>query len=191
MHLLGYGGFRLRLVLQGLRSRILVFGRASFGTPSADGWNVGFPPLLEGAVRLWGEFDQGMQGYIHPGASRLVLLHEVGIDAAENGLVSDDEDVLTPLELHDDGLKTDNNVAIRLSAAISVIVLVFIARSEILGVAVLNLLIRQAVTDARIKLVKGLPLQLVVMWREKTCSCNGAFQGRCPDGKGPVVLLSC
>lgn len=151
--------------LQGLRRRIFVLCRAPFGPPSADGGNVSLPPLLNRAVRLGGELDQGMQGHVHPGAPRLILLHEVCVDAAQNGLMGDDEDILTALELHDDWLEADNDIAIRLAAAVSIVVLVFVAGSKILGIAVFDLLVRQTITDAGIKLVKGLPLQLVVMRR--------------------------
>jgi hypothetical protein len=38
--------------------------------------------------------------------------------------VTDDEDVLLTFELHDDGLKSDDDVSIRFSSSVSVVVLV-------------------------------------------------------------------
>jgi hypothetical protein len=88
--------------------------------------------------------------------------------------VGDDEDVLAALELHDDGLKTDDDVAVRLAAAVSVVVLVLVAGGEVLGEAVLDLLVRQAIADAGIELIQGLPLQLIVVRGEEASRGDGA-----------------
>lgn len=162
-------------VLQSLRGRVLVLRRAALGAPRAHGRYVGLPPLLDGAVGLGRELDEGVQGHIHPGALGLVLLHEVCVDAAQDGLVGDDEDVLATLELHDDGLETDDDVAVRFAAAVSVVVLVIVAGGEVLGEAVLDLLVCQAIADAGIELVQGLPLQLIVVRGEEASRGDGAF----------------
>jgi hypothetical protein len=60
--------------------------------------------------------------------------------------VGDDKNIFTSLQFHDDGFKADNNVAIRLSATISVVVLVFITGGKVLGISVLDLLVGQAIT---------------------------------------------
>jgi hypothetical protein len=80
--------------------------------------------------------------------------------------VADDEYVLAALEFHYDGLETDDHVAVRLAAAVAVVVLVVVARREVVRVPVLDLLVRQPVADARVQLVEGLPLQLVVVLGE-------------------------
>jgi hypothetical protein len=79
-------------------------------------------------------------------------------------LMRDDQDVLGPLQLHDNRLEPYHHVAVRLAAAVPVVVLVVVARRKVVGVAVLDLLVRQTVADARVKLVQRFPLQLVVVF---------------------------
>lgn len=75
----------------------------------------------------------------------------------------DDQDILRPLQLHDDGLETDDDVAVRLAPAVAVVVLVIITRSEILWVLLLDFGVGETVADAGIQLVECFPLQLVVV----------------------------
>ena len=42
----------------------------------------------------------------------MVFVHEVGVDAAEDGLVGYDENVFAALEFHDDGFEADHYVAV-------------------------------------------------------------------------------
>lgn len=163
---------------------------AALASPSTDGWDVGFVTDLLGAISARSKLDQCVQGNIHPGALGLILLHEVSIHASQYSLVSDDEDVLATLKFHDDGLKTDDNVAIRLSATVAVVVLVFITCGKVLRVSILNLLVSQTVADTRVKFVKCLPLKLVVVRREEARSCNGSSQSRGPYCKGAIILKS-
>lgn len=51
-------------------------------TESADGRDISLQPLLLGAVSLWGEFDERVERNLHPGATLLRDVHEVGVDAA-------------------------------------------------------------------------------------------------------------
>ena len=158
------------------------------GPPGADGGDVGLEPLLLRPVRLGRQLHEGVQGDLHPRALALVQVVEVGEDAADDGLVRDDDDVLAALELHDDGLEADDDVAVALAAAVPVVVLVVVARAEVLGVLALNLLVRHAVADARLELVERLPLQLLPprLGREVARRLDRALQRRRPDGQRRV-----
>ena len=69
----------------------------------------------------------------------------------------DDEDVLGALQLHDDGLQADDDVAVALTTQVAVVVLVLISCLEILWEPLLDLRIRQAIADAGVELVKCFP----------------------------------
>lgn len=70
----------------------------------------------------------------------------------------DDQDILRALQLHDDGLEADDDVAVRLASAVAVVVFVFIARGEVFGVLLLDVGVREAVADAGVELVECFPL---------------------------------
>lgn len=108
--------------------------------------------------------------YCHPWGLGLRLLLEVGVDAAEHSLVGDDEDVLGPLQLHDDGLQADHDIAIRLAAAVSVVVLVVIAGFKVFRVLVFDVGVRKPVTNTSVQLIQSLPLELVIMGWEMSGS---------------------
>ena len=76
--------------------------------------------------------------------------------------MGDDDDILAALEFHDDRLETDDHVTVGLTAAITIVVLVVVAGFKVLGVALGDFLIGQAVAHARVKLVEGLPLEFGV-----------------------------
>lgn len=84
----------------------------AFSAPGTDGFDAGLVDLLLGAVRTRGQLDERVQGDVEPGGFLLVFFHEVGVDAAEDCLVRDDEDVLAAFQLHDDGLEADHDVAV-------------------------------------------------------------------------------
>ena len=150
----------------------------------ADSRDIGGPPLLLGGISLGGELDEGMQRHLHPRALLLGDIHVVGVDAAEDGLVGDDDDVLAALELHDDGLEADDDVAVALAAAVAIVVLVVVARFEVLGIEGLDLGVGQAVADARVELVQRFPFELARGDRgggEVPGRLDGALQGRGPD----------
>lgn len=104
--------------------------------PRTNSRDVGFELLDLRPVGLRGELEEGVQGHLHPGAAVLGQLHEVGQDAAHDGLVGDDDDVLAALEFHDDGLEAEDDVAVGLAAAVAVVVLVVVAGFEVFGVFV-------------------------------------------------------
>lgn len=165
-----------------------MLGCAALATPCAYGRNVGFVANLFRAIGPGSQFDEGVQGHVHPRALRLVLFHEIGVDAAQNGLVRDNENVFAALKLHDDGFEADDNVAVRLSGGIAIVVLVVVTRDKILGIPVFDFLVGQAIADTRVELVQRLPLQLVVMLRQPAGSGDGAFQCRGPYGERAVIL---
>ena len=89
-----------------------MLGRASLASPCTDGRDISLVPLFFCSICLGRKLDQGVQWHVHPRALGLILLHKIGVNASQNRLVGDDEDVLAALKLHDDGLKTDDHVAI-------------------------------------------------------------------------------
>ena len=169
-----------------------MLGTAALGAPGADGRNVRLEALLDGAVGLGGELHERVEGYLHPGALALVDVVEVGEDAADHGLVRDDDDVLGPLELHDDGFEADDDVAVRLAPAVPVVVLVVVASLEVLRVLGLDLRVRHAVADTRLELVEGLPLQRLPphLLRQVLRRLDCPFQRRRPDGQRLVCGYS-
>ena len=70
----------------------------------------------------------------------------------------DDEDVLAALQLHDDGLQPRHHVAVAFASTVPVVVLVLVARLEVVRIKIRYLLIRHAVANASVELVEGLPL---------------------------------
>jgi hypothetical protein len=165
-----------------------VLGGASLASPGADSGDVGLIANFFGAIGTRGQLDEGVERNVHPGALSLVLLHEVGVDAAQNSLVGDNKNVFTSLQFHNNRLKTDDDIAIRLSATVAVVVLVFITSGKILGVSVLDLLVSQTVAHARVKLIKGLPLELVVVLRKEARRGDGSSKSRGPHGKRTIIL---
>lgn len=167
-----------------------MFRRTPFTPKRADGGDVGLKALLLGGVRAGRQLDERVQGHFHPRALLLRDVHVVCVDASQDGLVRDDDDVLATLELHDDGLEPDDHVAVRLPAAVAVVVLVVVARLEVFRVAVRDLLVREAVAEARVELVQRLPFEFVVaLWGrgEEAGGLDGALEGRGPDGELAVV----
>lgn len=161
--------------------------RAAPRPKGAHGGDIGLVALLVGAVGLGGQLDEGMQRHLHPGRALLGHVHEVSVDAAQHGLVGDDDDVLGPLELHDDGLEPDHEVAVRLAAAVAVVVLVVVARPEVVRVARLDVLVREPVAHARVQLVQRLPLELLVALGQEPRRLDRALERRRPDRELAVV----
>lgn len=171
------------LFLSSLSGEFLVLCRSALSTPGRDSGDISLEALLFGAVSAGGEFDESVQRHLHPGTLLLGHVHEVGVDAAEDSLVGNDDDILTALQFHDDGLKADDDVAVGLTATVAVVVLVFITGSEILGVFLSDFFVGQAVANARVKFVQGFPLQLLIASRslEVTGTLNSTTQSRSPD----------
>jgi hypothetical protein len=183
---------------------ILMFRKTALASPRRHGLNSSLENLLIRSVRTRRQLDQRVQGNVEPRRFLLVLFHEVGVDAAQDGLVRDDEDVFAAFQLHDYGLEPDYDVAvagwglvsennggrggrwgngkdIRFSTPIPIIVFILISGLEILGIQLLDLGIGHVVADAGVQLVKGFPLQLVVFLGEVAGGCDGAPQSGGPD----------
>ena len=56
------------------------------------------------------------------------------LQAPQNRLVTDNQDVILSLEFHDDGLKPDDDITIRLAAAIPVVKLVLVSVGEVIWI---------------------------------------------------------
>jgi hypothetical protein len=110
-----------------------MFSLAALLAPSANSRHISVNPLLLSLVRARRQLDEGVERDVHPRALVLRGAHEVGVDTAQDGLVRDDEDVFAALELHDDGLEADDDVAVRLAAGVAVVVLVGVAGGESCG----------------------------------------------------------
>ena len=63
----------------------------------------------------------------------------------EEGLcyVRDDNDILTPLQFHDDGFEPDDHVTVGLASSVAVVVLVVVAGLEVFGVFLGDFLVLQ------------------------------------------------
>ena len=156
----------------------------------AHGRDIRLEPLLLGPVRPRRQLDERVQRHLHPGALLLRHIHVIRIDAPQHRLVRDDDDVLAPFQLHDDGFEPDDDVAVGFPAPVAVVVLVVVARLEVFRVAVRNVLVREAVADARVQFVQGLPFELVVaLWGggEEAGGLDGAFESGGPNGELAVI----
>ena len=167
-----------------------MFSRTALDAKRADGGNVCVEALLLSAVRAGGELDQRVQGHLHPRRFFLRHVHVVGVNAPQHGLVGDDDDVLAPLQFHDNGFQPDDHVPVAFSTPVPVVVLVVIAGSKVFRVSIGNFLVRKAVTQTRVELVQGLPFELVIAFGrrgQKSGGLNGSLQRRGPDGQMAVV----
>ena len=98
----------------------MVFSRTALRPPRRHGGDVSLEPLLLRAICPRRELHERVQRDLHPRALGLREVVEVGEDAADDGLVGDDDDVLASLELHDDWFKADDDVAVGFAASVAV-----------------------------------------------------------------------
>ena len=139
-----------------------MFRRTAFTPKRTHSRDIGLEPLLLRAVRPRGELDERVQRDLHPGALFLRHVHVVGVDAPQHGLMGHDDDIFAAFEFHDDGLESDDHVAVGFPAQIAIVVLVVVSSFKVFGVLVRNLLIGQPVAHARVQLVQGFPFEFVV-----------------------------
>jgi hypothetical protein len=171
---------------------------APFAPPGADSRNPRREPFLLRTICPRRQLDERMQRdlsslapshllppaqvlrkskvstYSHPRTIALILLHKVRIDAPNNRLMAHNQNILAPLQLHDDRLQPDHHIPIALPAPIAIVILVVVAVLKVLRVRLLDLGVRHAVADAGVELVERLPLQLGVGGREETRRRDGA-----------------
>jgi hypothetical protein len=126
--------------------------------------------------------------YSHPRARSLILCHKVGVDASQNSLMSNNEDIFTALQFHDDRLKTNNNITVWLSATVAVVVFILITCRKVLRELLCNFGIGETITNSCIELVESLPLKLVVSSGKETRGLVGTLEGGGPNGEGTVIL---
>lgn len=167
------------------RPALLMLGSTSLFPKCAHCRYVGLVTLLLGAVCPRSEFNQRMKRYLHPRRFLLRHIHVISIDTPQYSLMSDDDDVLASLQLHDDRFKPDDDVAIALSTSVTVIIFVVVTGLEVFRVLIGNFLVRQAIAHAGIKLVESFPFKFVIaFWRcrQEARSLDGPFKRRGPDG---------
>ena len=83
-----------------------------FRPVSVDGVDVERNHLDLAPVRHRGQLDESVQGHLHVGQLIEGPLGQVAEDAAEHGLVTDDQQVLLSLQLHYHRLQSGNNILI-------------------------------------------------------------------------------
>lgn len=156
--------------------------------PRAHRRNVRAKPLLLRSVRFRRQLHQRVQRHLHPRTLALVQVVEVGKDAPHDRLVRHNDHVLAALQLHDDRLQPDHDVAVALAAAVAVVVLVVVAGAEVFRVLALDFLVGHAVAEARLELVERLPLEFLPpgLGGEVAHGLVRAFERRGPDGQGRV-----
>jgi hypothetical protein len=156
--------------------------------PRAHRRNIGRKPLLLRPVRLWCQLHQRVQRHLHPRTLALVQVVKVGKDTPHDGLVRHNDHILAALQLHDDRLQPDHDVAVALAAAVAVVVLVVVAGTEVFRVLALDFLVGHAVAETRLELVKRLPLELLPpgLGGEVARGLDRALERRGPDGQGRV-----
>lgn len=94
-----------------------------------------------------------------------------------------DNNVFASLELHDDRFKSDDNITVRFTSTVSIVILVLITGCKVLGITLLDLLVSKTVAYAGVKFIESLPLKLVIthFFDEVTNSLMGTLESRCPD----------
>lgn len=141
-----------------------MFCCATLAAPGAYGLDIGLVRLNLGAISTRRQLHERVKRHRHPRAFLLRLLHKICVDAADDGLVRDDEDIFASFQFHDDWFQADYDISVALTAAVAVIVFVCVPCLEIFRVQVGNLLVSHAVADASVQLIQRFPLQLVVVF---------------------------
>ena len=103
------------------------------------------------------ELDDLMQRTLHVRQIHGVLIQEISQQTSHDCLVTDDEDVLLPLQLHDDWLETRDQVLIRFSPRISVVEFVLVSLGKVFRVLLLNLFISHLIADSGVDFIESLP----------------------------------
>lgn len=83
----------------------------------------------------------------------------------------------------------ENEGYVRFTTTVTVVILVRISSFKIVRVGLLDLSIGHIITETRIKLIEGLPLELIPLAGEVTGSCDGALQRGSPYGQWVVFAL--
>lgn len=90
----------------------MVLGTTPFSSPCTNSRDLGKEPGFHRAVRSRRESDERVQRDFHPWAFFLVTSHVVRVDAPQDRLMRDDQNILTAFELHYYRLQPDHNIAV-------------------------------------------------------------------------------
>lgn len=167
---------------------LMMLRRTPLWPPRRDCRDIRLDLLHFHTICLGGQFHQSMQGDFHPWTSGLIDLHEVCENTADDGLVSDNQDIATSLKFHHDGFKTDDNVTVGLAATVAIVVFIGIAGGEIFGVHVVDFLVGETVAIAAVEFIEGFPFKFfpAKFGDGRGGGLVGTFEGTSPDGKGGV-----
>lgn len=158
--------------------------RTTLPPPRADRRNVPLKPLLLRRIGLGRQLDQRMQRHLHPRALLLRHVHIIRVNTPQHRLMRHDNNILAPLEFHDDRLEANHHIPVRLPAPVPVVIFVIVARAEVFRVAILDFLIGEAVADAAVQFVERFPFEFGVAFgrggQEAGC-LNRAFERAGPD----------
>lgn len=132
------------------------------------------------------QLDEHVEGDLQIGQLLVRLIQKVCEDGPQDRLVGNDENVLLTLHLHDDRLQTQHQIRVRLAAAVAEAELVLVAEGKVLGIGRSDLLVGQAIADARVQLVKGLPVQ--TRMGKMGGGLDGALERAGPDRQGIVAV---
>lgn len=167
-----------------------MLGDTPFLPKGADSRNVPFESLLFRPICSWCQLDDSVEWNFHPRRLLLRYIHVVSVDASQNCLMRNNDDVLASFQLHDDGLQPDDDVSVAFAPAISVIVLVIIPSLEIFRIPLFNFRISKAVADARVEFIQGFPFELGVAFGrvdEEACGLDRSLECGCPDREMAVI----
>ena len=120
---------------------------------SVDGGYMEVDQLHLASVSDRGQLDHLVQRAFDVWKFGRVLIEKISEETSHDRLMADDQDVLLPLQLHDDGFETSDDVLIRFSPGIPIMVLVLVSLRKVLGKFLLHLLVSHLVADSRVDLV--------------------------------------
>jgi hypothetical protein len=131
-------------------------------------------PFLAG-IRSRGELDDGVERDLEIRKALEGVIHKVGVQAPEDGLVSNDQDVLLSFQIHEHGFQALNYIPVRLAILVPVVVLIVIALGKIFRELFLDLFVCQRICLAGFEFVQCLPSEFFV--GEVFSGGDGTFLG--------------
>lgn len=98
-----------------LRCLLAILGLLDLAiTVGVHSLNVERKTLLGGLVSLWGELDDRVKWHLDVREVLERVIHVVGKDGAKHSLVSYNQDVSLPLQLHNNGLQSQQEITVGL-----------------------------------------------------------------------------
>mmetsp|Transcript_11686 Transcript_11686/g.37111 ORF Transcript_11686/g.37111 Transcript_11686/m.37111 type:complete len:398 (+) Transcript_11686:384-1577(+) len=139
------------------------------------------------AVRVGLQLHHAVQGHFEVRDLLQGLVHEVGVEGPQHGLVGDDHHRGSlPFKLDEHGLQALNHIQIALPARVPVPQLVLLPRVPLPLHRLLDLQVRHPIAHPRVDLVEGAPLHLRVVV-QVTRRLGGAAHRRRPHGTRLLV----